>query len=253
MLVSTRLRNARLLPDAELQEQVKISYAQVLAAAQSAGRQPVRFWNHVPGINITASDQRDRYMVFNAGRYEACVHAYGNASTFDNHIATATGVGCAGADLVIHCLAADAPGMPINNPRQVAPYHYSQRFGPLPPCFARAMRINPRLLLVGGTAAVRGEDSVYREDLVRQVRETFTNLAAVVSSARGLKFFSRAAASHRACYRELRAYLPNIEHQPRVGRMIQENFPNLRRVEFLAADLCRPELLVEIEGIAELS
>ena len=37
---------------------------------------------------------------------------------------------------VIHCLAADRPGAAVNNPRQVAPYHYSQRFGPLPPCFS---------------------------------------------------------------------------------------------------------------------
>ena len=36
------------------------------------------------------------------------------------------------------------------------------------------------------------------------------------------------------------------------GRELAEHFRGLHRMEFLHSDLCRPELLVEIEGVAEL-
>ena len=68
------------------------------------------------------------------------------------------------------------------NPRQIAPYRYSKRFGPLPPCFARATVLpaeagTARKILVGGTASIRGEESIYLDDIRLQTSETFHNLA----------------------------------------------------------------------------
>src|SRR5439155_25770212 len=134
---------------------------------------------------------------------------------FDPDVATASATGHGGRDLVIHCLATDAPGIAVNNPRQVAPYHYSQRFGPLPPCFARAMQLErPRgMLLVGGTASVRGEDSVHVDDLSSQLGESFMNLAALTAAAAGQKG-ACASISHRylSAFHELRVYYPNKRH-----------------------------------------
>jgi enamine deaminase RidA (YjgF/YER057c/UK114 family) len=252
--VTAVVTDAERMGDDELQARTADAYGRVLDVVRELDRHPVRFWNHVPQITAPASQHRDRYMVFNAGRYEAFVRHYASSAAFDRRVATASAVGTSKADLVVHCLASMAPGAPFNNPRQVAPYHYSKRFGPLPPCFARATRLAQpeNLLLVGGTAAIRGEDSVFREDLDRQARETFVNMAALVATAQAREFQTRELGRDLACYRELRVYLPNAEHKRRVGKMIRANFSGVRRVEFVQADLCRPDLLVEIEGIAEL-
>ncbi len=224
-------RSAWRLPNA-----VDLSADELTAAVSSAfggflrtGDHPVRFWNFLPGINDPLGDDQTRYMAFNAGRI-AAFERYPQAL-----FATASGVGHAGRDLWVHGLFADEPGVPVNNPRQVPPHRYSSRYGPRPPSFARATRAGDRLL-VGGTASIRGEDSVHLGDLHGQVAETLTNLAAVITAA-GASF----------ALVDVRVY-----HRPEVNPAdVQPLLPSAWRVEWVAAELCRPELLVEIEGLAE--
>ncbi len=106
---------------------------------------------------------------------------------FQHAFATASAVGVNGIDLVIHCLAAASPPEPVENPRQRSPWLYSDRYGPLPPCFSRAS-IAPvagrKQLLIGGTASIVGEDSRHLLDTGGQLDETFRNLASVVMTAR---------------------------------------------------------------------
>jgi len=207
----------------------------------------------VPFITDPADAGRDNYMVFNAGRFRAFADWLGGTARFERDVATASAIGHWGRDLVIHCLATDAPGVAVNNPRQVAPYHYSQRFGPLPPCFARATQlVTPRgMLLVGGTASVRGEDSVHHDDLASQLAETFLNLSALVGAAARRRRMSTTAELLGA-FRELRVYYPNRGDAKQIESAVFGTFPALRRLETLHADLCRTELLVEIEGFADL-
>jgi chorismate lyase/3-hydroxybenzoate synthase len=314
---------ADLAPD-DLEARTADAYARIASElSRGPARYPARFWNHVPFITDPADAGRDNYMVFNAGRFRAFAEWFGSPAAFERSVATASGIGHWGPDLVIHCLASASPGAAVSNPRQVAPYHYSQRFGPVPPCFARATKIcgrrtnqdgaaagdSPDLLLVGGTASVRGEDSVHPDDLIAQCRETFVNLAALVAAAQGqsapalgtcsslklpssLKLgrslktarslkpapevnpalslkpapappaltppalsprLSLKPPSPLAAFRELRVYHPDPADESRIIWMIRENFPALSRLELLPADLCRAELLVEIEGVAELN
>ena len=84
-------------------------------------------------------------MVFNGGRFAACEHWHGSPNDFDHTLASASGVGVLGRALAIHCLAADDAGEPVENPRQVPAYKYSRRYGPRPPCFARATRLTRRV------------------------------------------------------------------------------------------------------------
>lgn len=254
-LTSVTIKNASTLSDQELQIQTRLKYREILCQLAKTERYPLRFWNYIPGILSPASEQRIRYMVFNAGRYQALAEFWNAPGKFESRMATATGVGHSGTDLVIHCLSADRPGEPLNNPRQVAPYHYSKRFGSSPPCFARAVKMpgNSNLLLVGGTAAIRGEDSVYREDLRRQLKETFANLSALICAANGEKYSDgRNFLPYLHNYRELRIYFPNPEDEQTIVDLVRRTFAKLTRLEIVVADLCRPELLVEIEGVAEL-
>jgi hypothetical protein len=230
-------------------------FDQLEIGKQNCGRHPVRFWNFVPGIHDEMDDGRDRYMVFNAGRYSAYERRYGGRDLFDRNVATASAVGCGGKDLTIICLAYDTPGEPVDNPRQIKPYHYSARYGPLPPCFARATLIHrpdgEAWLLTGGTASICGEESRHIGDLDKQLDETLRNLAALIRVAdadAGIDFDDRTALQR---YEELRVYFPDLEHASTLRMLIKRAMPALRQLEMLNMDLCRPELLVEIEGVAK--
>jgi chorismate lyase/3-hydroxybenzoate synthase len=256
-LLSERVENVLELTPEQFEQRTFDAYESLASRlAATALRHPVRFWNHVPCITDPADAGRDNYMVFNAGRFRAFTKWFGGTSRFDRDVATASATGHWGRDLVIHCLATNASGTAVNNPRQVAPYHYSQRFGPLPPCFARATRLSdpPGMLLVGGTASVLGEDSVHVDDLPSQLGESFMNLAALVASAAG-RTGARASISYQylSGFRELRVYYPHRRHAREIESAIVGSFPSLRRLETLHADLCRAELLVEIEGVADLN
>ena len=256
MLATASVENVPDLAPRQFEQRTFEAYAQIAETiAQTAFRHPIRFWNHVPFITDPADAGRDNYMVFNAGRFRAFSDWFGGAARFERDVATASAIGHWGRDLVIHCLAAHSPGQAVNNPRQVAPYHYSQRFGPLPPCFARATQLDePQLLLVGGTASVRGEDSVHIDDLAAQLRETFVNLASLIGAAAGKKLTPGTKLDRwLAAFRELRVYYPNHDHAGEIEQTIRNHFTGLRRMEFLHSDLCRAELLVEIEGIAQLT
>jgi chorismate lyase / 3-hydroxybenzoate synthase len=251
-LASARVREARGLDRAELHAATAGAYRQIEAELRMRqAPHPVRLWNHIPGIHEPMGDGQDRYMIFNAGRYEA-LSAWFGRETFDTRVATASGVGHEGQDLVIHCLATNRPGQAVDNPRQTKPYRYSRKYGPLPPCFARATVLHPKdgapLLLVGGTASIVGEDSVHVGELARQVDETLTNLAVLVREA-GLPEEDRAAALAR--YSEVRVYYPDPQRLGALQDLLREAFPHAGRIEWVHADLCRAELWVEIEGVAE--
>ena len=250
-LASVRVREARALGREAFQGATTRAY-RLLAAALRGGPapHPVRLWNHIPGIHEPMGAGQDRYMVFNAGRFEALSEWFGQ-ETFDTRVASASGVGHGGNDLVIHCLSSVRPGRAVHNPRQVAPYRYSRKYGPLPPCFARATVLQspsgPLRLLVGGTASIVGEESVHLNDLARQTTETLTNLAVLVHAAAGIE--NPAAAL--ACYRDVRVYYPDPARLQELSHLLKDAFPGAEPIEWIPAGLCRPELLVEIEGVAE--
>jgi chorismate lyase/3-hydroxybenzoate synthase len=242
-----------------LQQSVADAYRAVFDAARASQRHPVRLWAFIPRIHADHGNGLDRYMVFNAGRFAACTASLGGRDALSHSIPTASGVGCQGSDLHLFCLTSVVPGTPVENPRQVPAYRYSKRFGPLPPCFARATLLRyragePELLLVGGTASIRGEESMHLSLLEEQLQETLENLKSLVRSAAQLRSEKRAdgvADAGLRGFRELRAYYRDPAHRDALLAGLQEAFPSLRRLEVRHAELCRRELLVEIEGLAE--
>ena len=222
-LASLRIPGVRGLGRTDLQAAVTGAYRRLETALH--GLHPVRWWNHIPGIHDPIGDGQDLYMVFNAGRYEALAAWLGKES-FDTRVASASGVGHEGRDLVIHCLASDRPGRAVDNPRQIAPYRYSRRYGRLPPCFARATVIQPStrnpLVLVGGTASIVGEASVHLGDLRRQTEETLVNLAVLLRAACGDPATEVAdRAGVLAGFRELRVYDPVPERRDELRALLR--------------------------------
>jgi hypothetical protein len=256
-LASARIPDAVMLAADALQRRVTEVYGAIAARIRTLGaKHPVRIWNHMPAIHERMDDRRDRYMVFNAGRYEAFTNWYGGTQGFDQDVATASGIGHNGRDLVVHCLSAASAGVAVANPRQIAPHRYSAKYGPLPPCFARATVLaGAGLVLVGGTASIRGEDSLHGTSLPLQLRETLMNLASVVETAEAKVVGATTLRSQEewlARYREVRVYYPRPGDAQVLEALLHGTFGSGCRVEMRRADLCRAELLVEIEGVAQL-
>lgn len=245
---------------ADFQDAVSSAYRQVLADIEARGTgRPVRFWSFLPGIHDALGDGLDRYMVFNAGRHAVFAAHFGTVDFARGAIPTASAVGIAGHTLHVFGLAADVVADAIENPRQVPAYRYSRRFGPRPPSFARATRVTragvPAALLVGGTASIRGEDSRNIDDLDRQLDETLLNLAAVVAEAEGATVPATTDDVRRCLsrYAGLRAYYLHESERDAIAVRVAAAVSATCALELLPATMCRPELLVEIEGVATLA
>lgn len=234
-----RVEDAASMDAARFEVATRDAYRQLLDGLTQD--QLLRAWNFIPGINDPADQataevqgNRDRYMVFNAGRYHGFTDSMGSPVIYP----AASGVGHAGEDLVVHLL--HGPGHPrsIDNPRQVMPDAYSSRFGDPPPVFARAATVQVggrEGLLVSGTASVVGEDSAHLDAFDGQLFETLRNLAVVVDAAwPGVR---------PEDLDDWLVYLPDLEYEEQVLAAIGAG----PRVIVRQQGLCRPELLVEIE------
>jgi chorismate lyase/3-hydroxybenzoate synthase len=147
--------------------------------------------------------------------------------------------------LSVHVLASEVEGEPVENPRQIPAYQYSRRYGPRPPCFARATRLGSRLL-IGGTASILGERSTHDGDIERQTRETLQNIAALLGAAR-----EDAPAAPLDRLSSLRVHVRDAADAPAVRAILAKTLQPATDIELVQASLCRKELLVEIEGVAE--
>ena len=264
-LLSWRVADAVDLPAPLFEQVCEDIYRRLDRALDEPGPKPphnqmVRLWNFIPQILDPLGKLEHRYMVFNSGRYRALSSCLRHIE----QVATASGVGHFDRDFVVHCLTTPTPGRAVENPRQIPAYRYSKRFGPHPPCFARATRLAdpdekvrdpktpPRWLLVGGTAAVRGEDSLFPDDFSAQLEETLLNLAAVTRAGFQCKDPDPCPKRALATFESLRVYLVREQDRSILEETLRNWLDPATEIELRHADLCRPELLVEIEGVADL-
>ena len=232
-----------------LSSEVAARYAAIAGVLARLGRAPLRYWNYIPGIVDMMGPGLDRYMAFNGGRFAAYSRNLAGIDGLERTIPVASAVGIEGLDLVIDCLASDRPGIAIENPRQTASWRYSRRYGPRPPCFARgsiATVGGRRVLLLAGTASILGEESQHAGDARAQVSEILTNIEALIVNARGPR------PDPLQQLTDLRIYVV----RPDDIEMVEDQFrartlPGVR-IESAVARVCRPELLVEVEGVASL-
>lgn len=251
--LTARIDEAASLDADELSAEVARRYTAIAAALAEHRRHPVRLWNYVPGIVEPLGGGLDRYMAFNRGRYQAYADQAGSAGRFERAIPTASAVGITAPDLVIDCLATDEPGTPIENPRQIASWRYSRRYGPRPPCFARGTVITldgQRRLLLGGTASIVGEESRHHGDRQAQVDEILTNMDALIANAARTCGLACAPGEGLARLANARIYVVHADDAGYVAGALEAAVGRPLPIEIAVARVCRPELLVEIEGVA---
>lgn len=200
-----------------------------------------RIWNYLPDIN-GGSGEAEVYRQFCAGR-AAALDELGVAA---DALPAASALGSdRGAPFQLVVLASRYPSHGLENPRQCSAYRYPSVYGRHAPAFARASVVGRRLL-VSGTAAIVGHETQHVGDVDRQLRCTADNLHVLLDHA---------CAEHDARWVDelyARVYLRRSGDLPAVRAALAADLPRLAGAVFLRADVCRSDLLVEIEATGVL-
>jgi len=234
-----------------LRSTAQAAFTAIFAALDHAGRMyPLRIWNYVPRINVV-TDGLERYRQFNIGRQDAFLAA-GRAAFAGAPAACA--IGTVDGPLAIHFLASRRAPSPVENPRQVSAYHYPLDYGPRSPTFSRAAIAGMKhpTLFVSGTASIVGHRSLHVGDAGAQTAETFANLRTLLAAANaslGAPAFSLARLAYTVYVRNARD-LDVVRGE--LARALGESVPAVPRVALVQADICRAELLVEIEATSDV-
>lgn len=227
--------------DGPLEDASRSAYSRVFEFIDETGFPSLmRAWNYFPGINREAHGV-ERYRRFNIGRHEAFA---AKGRTIGVDMPAACALGCSGGPLTVYFLAARRPGIPVENPRQVSAFDYPQRYGPRSPTFSRAMLMQPagqRVLAISGTASVVGHETRHPDNAAAQIAETLANIRLLMKAA-------GEPGPGDGSNLLLKAYLRDAEYLPCMQDALAKNFGEAQ-VAYLRADVCRSDLLVEIEGM----
>lgn len=222
----------------------------------------VRQWNYIE--QITAFDgEHQHYQDFNDAR-----SFFYNYSQWPEGYPAATGIGtaCGGVVVDINAVYADDASInidAIDNGWQIAAHAYSQgvllgekdpRFqNKTTPKFERAKRVKQEeyeIVYVSGTAAIRGEESLLGVGIEKQAQTTVENIDYLISrenmQKQGVPLFG---SSYKL--KNCRVYLKDVSFMEKARMVIERLYPDVESI-FLLADVCRDELLIEIEGIASV-
>lgn len=204
----------------------------------------LRTWNYFHDIHRGEGD-RERYRQFVAGRYEALV-----SPQFERQLPAATAIGAHHPGLLVYFLAAREPGTQIENPRQTSAFRYPSEYGPRSPSFSRATLMQAdgsAQLLVSGTASIVGHATRHIGDAAAQLDEIVQNLRALLEQAR-----AQSQLSGQWHAQALKLYVRDpaqaLGLEARLRAALGDDVPLI----CLHGDICRRDLLVEIEGIYAL-
>jgi chorismate lyase/3-hydroxybenzoate synthase len=230
---------------ATLDAATELAYRQLLHHTRELGFPYLwRVWNFFPDINEEEAGL-ERYRRFCVGRHQA-VEA--NLQNFPSALPAGTAVGTRSGPLQIYFLAGARPASHLGNPRQMNAYEYPRDYGPRSPSFARATFCSSESgpqLFIAGTASVVGHTSRHVGCPKEQTQEIVHNLRTLIEHAgsmepRGI------GTSHRAIYK---VYVRNPDQLLSIRQTLHDPLLNSSPILLLQGDLCRQELLVEIEGL----
>lgn len=231
---------------APLQAASQAAYAALFEGLDALGHTHLlRVWNHVPDINGFEADM-ERYRAFNIGRQDAFLRHGRTVQGASVPAASALGA-AAGAPLLVYALAAPRSAQAIENPRQLSAYHYPQDYGPRSPTFSRASLMQfggQRLLTISGTASIVGHRTLHVGDVEEQTRETLRNIDAVLQQAR-----IHGAVGMTLADLHYKVYVRHAEDWPSIRAELQRAAGTQMHAIALQADVCRADLLVEVEAV----
>lgn len=216
-----------------------------------------RQWNYIESI-VDSSLGSQHYQIFNDVR-----SLFYDEANFIKGYPAATGIGMKTGGTIIAFLATTNNNIwPIKNPVQVDAHNYSTKVlaenklaikvRKTAPKFERAKAIsidNRILIYLSGTAAIKGEISLAQDDAFEQTLLTIDNITCLVGEKNLINYDIPVQVNSVIEPVSFRIYIKSLSDLREVKRAFQNRFGDFRNVIYLIADVCRPELLVEIEGV----
>ena len=231
----------------DIQSLTHKAYSEIYQCLQVTNCQHLlRTWNFFP--KITASDvhqpEQNRYETFCHGRMQAMQES--GVSTYVYPAATV--IGNHENKLQVYFLAADAPGTAVENPRQTSAYNYPVQDRDTQPLFSRGLiktwgqRTH---FYVSGTASIVGHETLHLNDVCAQLNEAINNVETLVAHAND-KYQTQLNAQDDLLY--MKVYIRNREDLDLIKQVLAARISKTTPRALLLGDMCREDLLVEIEA-----
>jgi chorismate lyase/3-hydroxybenzoate synthase len=224
----------------------RLRFAQGERLSQSPHQWPLKIWNYIPGINQGSGDE-EQYRQFCLGRADAVLIDPGDLPPLP--AATAIGTAPDEPALQVYFLAGALPGLDVENPRQVSAWRYPRRYGPRSPLFSRGtiLTLNgSRQFLISGTASVVGHQTHHENQVANQLRESLRNVHSLLDEGHRLMGDARAQLDGDGI---LKVYIRDPADYELTRRTLEAEAPAAIPRIYLQGDICRENLLTEIDGI----
>jgi enamine deaminase RidA (YjgF/YER057c/UK114 family) len=232
-----------------------------LAQAGSSFPRVVRTWLYLGGITELEA-KAQRYQELNRARsdfyHDIRFHSASPIPSSSCGLYPAsTGIGMAGRGLVLSCMALETRRddvflLPLENPRQVPAYAYDAKHSSQSPKFSRAVALalgDYVTTWVSGTASIVDSESCYPGDPEKQTEQTIDNIERLIAADNFTAHGLAGAGARLHDLAKIRVYLKRPEDLAKCRAVCERRFGAVPAI-YAVADICRPELLVEIEGVA---
>lgn len=212
-----------------------------------------RIWNYFPNINKSDINGLERYKSF----------CYGRAVSFDKNcnvietekFPSATGIGSMSGNVNICFLSSSINQCKyIENPRQTPAYNYPVAYGPKSPSFARATYYSYGdknfNIYVAGTASIIGHETIFVDDAENQCITALDNIELLISEE-NLRRYDIKESLNLKDLDCIKIYIRKRSDFPIIKRICERRFSAKASIIYIKADVCRSNLLVEIEGVIQ--
>ena len=228
-----------------LNESIYEAYNNIFKLTEALGfNSPFRFWNYISGINNT-KEGTERYQIFCTGRSEA----------YKNKLSSYPAATCIGSrnnqSFITFISAMRDNFVSIENPNQLPASKYRLYSDSCAPLFSRAGYININnsyRLFISGTASVIKSESKNINDIINQTKCTLNNISILINFE-NLNQYGITKGYTLNDINLIKVYIRNDNDYNAVKAMCDKSFSDNADILYLKADVCRTELLVEIEGI----
>ena len=223
--------------------------------------QVIRTWFYLGGI-VDSDGPVQRYQELNRARTDFFrdihfLNGRAPAGPSGTVYPASTGIGAAGRGIVLSAIAlvsdrSDIRAVPLENPRQTAAYDYAACHSPQSPKFSRAMVLSCgtyTTIFISGTASITHSQTRHPGDAAMQTEETLDNIAALIAEENLARHGLPGLGTSLASLGFARVYIKRPEDYAAVRAICEKRLGMLPMI-YAIADICRPELLVEIEGVA---
>ena len=232
-----------------------------LAQAGSSFERVVCTWFYLGGITEPEAGVQ-RYHELNRARAEFYHDLRFHCSSLDSNASrdvypASTGIGMAGRGLGASCLALETQRddvllLPLENPQQIPAYAYHSKYSPQSPKFSRAvaLRLGDYVTTwVSGTASIVNAESRHVGDPEQQTEQTIDNIERLIAAENFTLHGLKGAGASLHDLANIRVYLKRPGDLTKCQAICERRFGAIPAI-YAVADICRPELLVEIEGVA---